>query len=348
MEDLAVRLDLFLRGGAVTALATCALIFLTDRTLWPRGLSVPALCLGLGAYLLVSSPNTGLSGTWTETAFVMLAGVVPVLAVWAGAEIFLDRPVYRPWHGVLAVLVAAGAWLTPVLPFAATVRGILVVLLYAGLLYIALSSGASDLVETRRRFRRWFVALMALLGIGISVVEVLRLDADLPPLVYPLHASGFLLLTLLFLLWTVRITPDLWPTPQELAPPTTTLLSRADAAVLERIEAAMAEGIWRKEGLTIAQLAAAVDAPEHRVRRAVNRGLGYRNFAQFVNEHRIAAAREILSDPLRADTPVQSIAYEVGFASVGPFNRAFRDQTGQSPTEFRNDTAQSRTSGGQP
>jgi AraC-like DNA-binding protein len=29
------------------------------------------------------------------------------------------------------------------------------------------------------------------------------------------------------------------------------------------------------------------------------------------------------------------IAQETGFVSLGPFNRAFRAQTGQSPTELR-------------
>ncbi len=67
----------------------------------------------------------------------------------------------------------------------------------------------------------------------------------------------------------------------------------------------------------------------------INKGLGYRNFAQFVNEHRIGAACEVLSDPARADTPVLSIAYDVGFASIGPFNRAFREKHQQSPTEYR-------------
>ncbi|PWE29376.1 hypothetical protein DDZ14_17485 [Maritimibacter sp. 55A14] len=336
MEDLAVKMDLFLRGGAVTALATCALIFLVNPTVWPRGLSVPALCFGLSAYLLVSSPNLGLAGTRTEAVLVMVAGVLPVLAIWAGAEVFLDRPVYQPWHGVMAVLVSVGAWLAPFLPFAATARGVLVVLLYAALLYMALSTAAEDLVESRRRFRRWFVALMALAGLGISLVELLRLDAELPPPAYPIHALVFLVLTMLFLAWAARITPDLWPLRQEPVTSSPAPLSAANAAVLQRVEAAMDEGIWRQEGLTIAELARTVDAPEHQVRRAINKGLGYRNFAQFVNERRIEAACEALSDPTRADIPVLSIAFDVGFASIGPFNRAFREKCEQSPTEYRN------------
>ncbi|MBO9436674.1 helix-turn-helix transcriptional regulator [Ruegeria sp. R13_0] len=335
MDDLLVRLDLVLRGGAVTALAICAVIFLADRTQWPRSLSVPTLCVGLGAYLLVSTPSIGLSGTSPAVILVMMAGVVPILAVWAGAELFFDQPDYRPWHGVVATLVAASAWFAPAHLFVATVRGVLVVLLYMGLLYIALSTAADDLVESRRRFRRWFVALMALTGLGISLVELLRLDADLPPVVYPLHASVFLLLTILFLNWATRITDDLWPRQPAIKARLAADLSSADAAVLQRIEAAMAKDIWKQEGLSIAQLAASVDAPEHRVRRAINKGLGYRNFAQFVNERRVEAARAILSDPERADTPILSIAYDVGFASLGPFNRAFRERYGKSPSEYR-------------
>jgi AraC-like DNA-binding protein len=49
----------------------------------------------------------------------------------------------------------------------------------------------------------------------------------------------------------------------------------------------------------------------------------------------VNAACAVLADPARADVPVLTIAHESGFASLGPFNRAFRDITGQSPSEYR-------------
>ena len=128
----------------MAALAICAVIFLANRNLRSRHLSVPALCVGLSTYLLVSSPNTGLSGSWVETVLVVFAGFVPILAIWAGVELFLDRPVYRLWHVVIALLVAAGGWLVPLLPWAATGRGVIVVLLYVALLYIALATAAGS------------------------------------------------------------------------------------------------------------------------------------------------------------------------------------------------------------
>jgi AraC-like DNA-binding protein len=37
------------------------------------------------------------------------------------------------------------------------------------------------------------------------------------------------------------------------------------------------------------------------------------------------------------DVPVLTIALDAGFQSIGPFNRAFKADTGLTPTEFRRD-----------
>lgn len=330
------ELDIFLRGGACVLLGLLAIAFAARRPAGRKSISMAALALGMIAYLLVSSPNLPFSEGPVARGLVMVAGLGPVLVYWAGAELFLDRFEIRPWHLGGAVLVTLGAWLAPVSPLVAQGRGVLVIALYLHLLVIVLRTRPGDLVEQRRRFRRWFLTAMALLGSGIGIVEILNLDADLPDAVFALQAAVFLGLAAVFLLWTMRIEGDLWvattPKPAETPKP---VLSVADRAVLERLDAAMTDGIWQKEGLSIGALAAAIDAPDHRVRRVINQGKGFRNFASFINAYRIDAAKAALCDPRQADTTVLSIAYDVGFASLGPFNRAFRDLTGQSPTEFR-------------
>lgn len=35
------------------------------------------------------------------------------------------------------------------------------------------------------------------------------------------------------------------------------------------------------------------------------------------------------------NTPVLTLAMELGYGSLGPFNRAFKERTGLTPTEFR-------------
>ena len=87
--------------------------------------------------------------------------------------------------------------------------------------------------------------------------------------------------------------------------------------------------------MTIAALGAEIGVPEHRLRAVINQRLGFRNFPTFINSYRIAAAKEAPSDPRAARRTILEIAYDAGFASLGPFNKAFRDQTGESPSEFR-------------
>ena len=108
--------------------------------------------------------------------------------------------------------------------------------------------------------------------------------------------------------------------------------------LLRRLDHLMTvERIYRQEGLTIAMLAAKLDLPEHRLRQAINEGLGYRNFNAFLNRYRIDEAKAALSDPSQRDVPVLTIAMDAGFQSIGPFNRAFKADTGMTPTEFRRD-----------
>ena len=107
-------------------------------------------------------------------------------------------------------------------------------------------------------------------------------------------------------------------------------------ADLSRVQTVMeTQEVWREEGLTIASLSVRVNVPEAHLRRLINDQLGYRNFPSFVNAHRIAAAKTRLSDPDEARTAVSAIAFDLGFGSLGPFNRAFREETGVSPSEWR-------------
>lgn len=109
-----------------------------------------------------------------------------------------------------------------------------------------------------------------------------------------------------------------------------------DPGALARLQRAMHdEQVYRREGLTIGALAAHLGLPEYRLRRVINGQLGQRNFNAYLNAHRIAWARQALADPARAGTPVLTLALESGFQSLGPFNRAFKADTGLTPTEFR-------------
>ena len=97
----------------------------------------------------------------------------------------------------------------------------------------------------------------------------------------------------------------------------------------------MNEGIYLNSGLTIGELANRMNMPEHRLRRLINKGLGYRNFAAFINDHRIEEARRRLSEPETAREQITSLAFDLGYSSLAPFNRAFRERMGMSPSQYR-------------
>jgi len=95
------------------------------------------------------------------------------------------------------------------------------------------------------------------------------------------------------------------------------------------------EQVFREEGLTISTLAARLDAQEYRVRQLINSQLGFRNFNAFLNHYRVREARKTLGDPARRHLGIAQVAYEVGYSSLGPFNKAFKERTGRTPSEFR-------------
>lgn len=53
------------------------------------------------------------------------------------------------------------------------------------------------------------------------------------------------------------------------------------------------------------------------------------------NRFRIEEAKRRLADPALRRLPILTIAYDCGFGSIGPFNRAFKAETGLTPLEFR-------------
>ncbi len=107
-----------------------------------------------------------------------------------------------------------------------------------------------------------------------------------------------------------------------------------DRALSIRItECFTAEEYFRVEGLTVTMLAEHLAEKEYKVRVAINQVLGYRNFNVFLNEYRIAAAKNALLENL--ELPVLQLSMDLGYRSLAGFNKAFKDNTGLTPTEYR-------------
>ena len=211
--------------------------------------------------------------------------------------------------------------------------------LIADLVRVALRDRDDDLVEQRRIIRLWLPLLVAAQAGTVLVAEMIFTPLDPPALMRLFNGVMILMLNLFAGLALLRTDPELLVrtqdeevTDKELTPPS---LSPSETVLHEKLTAAMANGMYREPGLTIAGLADQLGSPEHRLRTLINRRMGHRNFSAFLNRHRISEAREKLSSRESADLPVLTIAMDLGYNSLPTFNRAFRNETGTTPSEFR-------------
>ena len=195
---------------------------------------------------------------------------------------------------------------------------------------------AGDLDPRRRQLRRWFVPLVSIYLVAIIVTQTIVLfqGRSTPPALVLLNLviiDGVAAIALsTFVQWRVVN----WVAAVDIPP--AIALSRLEQSVLDRLNRRfVGERLYAREGLTIVQLADLLGTQEHVVRRVINQGLGFRNFNDFLHTHRLKEAAERLGDPQLRRIPVLTIALEVGYGSVGPFNRAFKERFGVTPTEYR-------------
>jgi AraC-like DNA-binding protein len=207
---------------------------------------------------------------------------------------------------------------------------------------------STDLVESRARLR-----LLMLGAVGVTALVLLAAILYIPVRNRPVPVNlaegvALLLASLTFAALLLRFDPELLPRGVLGAQGKQPIVHAnnggsaiqtsldLDASGLARLEALMTrEEIWRETGLTIGTLAVRAGIPEYRLRRLINQRLGFRNFIAYLNEYRLAAAAMQLADVGKIRTPVLTIALDLGWGSIGPFNRAFRARFGTTPTEFR-------------
>lgn len=200
-------------------------------------------------------------------------------------------------------------------------------------LYVVLRTWRGDLMETRRRIRLW-AAVAGVVTMTVFVSLAIAQRFGLPEPAWLRVASYAAQMVMLF----ANLAP-LFQLRENLLPSRAAAASPASANVrliMARLEQVMErDEAWRREGLTIAALAAMVGTSERQLRRLINEALGHRNFTAFLNSYRVPAAQERLADPEEAGRTVADIAFALGYVSLSPFNRAFREATGQTPTEWR-------------
>ena len=259
------------------------------------------------------------------------AGAIAVpFAFWLAARLFFDDAFQpRALHGIL--LLAATVVRALALPWPPVSSGIAIVAVIDALRHIHAGS-SSDLLLSRLRLR-----YTVLLGTGVYALAVLVAEATIQrgssadAVMTAVNDVGLLLLAGAISMTVLRVEPDLVKAPSRRPaqedPPS--LLEKRLELLIEE------EQVFKTEGLTIGGLAERLGEPEYKVRQLINARLGFRNFVAFLNHYRIREARKVLADPTQKQLGVAEVAFRFGYSSLGPFNRAFKEIVGQTPTEYR-------------
>jgi AraC-like DNA-binding protein len=349
-----------LRGGAIVLLLLMAALLLRDHARALAARLGAAFAVGVAAYVICSSQDFVSHVTlWYMPVLALCLGNSVVFWLLARAlfdDAFALRRYYAAiWAGPVALGFVEVFLLLPTRSPAAEPIGVILTLASLAFAALAVAQSAAgwrtDLVERRRRVRVFVVGATAAYIAVIGVSELIFRTGPVPLLATAANAAGLVALSAATGWSLLRASGgDLFPAPPlaSAKPPATegpalddrrpTDRTEHDAKLLAAIGRLMTvERAYRQEGLTIGSLSLKLGVPEYRLRRAINQGLGYRNFAGFLNRYRIEDAKAALADPAQAEVPILTIALDAGFQSLPPFNRAFKAETGLTPSDYRRD-----------
>ncbi|MGH8238356.1 MAG: helix-turn-helix domain-containing protein [Steroidobacteraceae bacterium] len=334
-----------LRAIGVALLALVALSVLRTRERTHRARSVAWLAASVAAFLLTSmSGAERIFGAFIYP-LTALCSTHPVWFWICARLMFSDRPMLRTSDVIcLGAMGVAGVLYQSQLPAdgATAVRVLGVAFAASGLAFACLApltvyfGMAGDLDARRRHLRQWFVPFVSsyLAAVIITQAVVLFQARSTPTVLVLLNLVVIDVVAALTLATFVQLRVVNWIAAVDTSPQVA--LSRLEQSVLDRLNRRFVpERLYAREALTIAELANLLGTQEHVLRRVVNHGLGFRNFNDFLHTHRLKAAAERLGDPQLRRIPVLTIALEVGYGSIGPFNRAFKERFGMTPTEYR-------------
>jgi AraC-like DNA-binding protein len=328
--------ELILRVVGVALLALVALSVLRTRERTHRTKSVAWLAASVAAFLLTSMPGADRIFGAFIYPLTALCSTHPVWFWICMRLLFSDRATLRTSDAIcLGAMGVAGVLYQAHVPlgfaFPAASLG------FACLAPLTVYSGlAGDLDMRRRQLRRWFVPCVSIYLAAVIVTQaiVLYQGRSTPASLVLLNLVVIDGLAALVLSTFVQVRVSNWIAAVD-APPAVAL-SRLERSVLDRLDARfVSERLYARESLTIGELARVLDTQEHVLRRVINHGLGFRNFNDFLHTHRLREAAEQLGNPQLRRLPVLTVALEVGYGSIGPFNRAFKERFGVTPSEYR-------------
>lgn len=263
-----------------------------------------------------------------------------------------DRRRLLPVMSVLLIVIAAVFTTGRVAQALWLLHAFTTVVLMTHVILVLARSWRNDLVEWRRLVATPVFLISAIYSMGLGFIQTVEAFDHVPRQPSLFNAGILLFSSALAIIVFGQFGSALFgdeAEPAAAAPKAKRSrpanLSNSDANLAAALEALMqTERLYRTQNLRITSLAMRLRVPEHRLRQLLNHSLGYRNFNAYIGHWRISEAKEALRDPEQAPVPISTIAIDSGFQSLAPFNRAFKGETGMTPSQYR---AEAQTHWGQ-
>ena len=145
-----------------------------------------------------------------------------------------------------------------------------------------------------------------------------------------LLAAGLLLAFIVFFVLKRRK-----PQPQQESEEPSEAVTKGDEQLMQRICHLMDEKqLYLQQGLKVSDIASALGINSRYVSDCVKAVRGC-SLTQFVNEYRVEHAKRLLLE--RPEMKISTVAIESGFTNDKAMTRYFKEQTGMTPTEWKND-----------
>jgi len=343
-----ITADLVLRVAVTLELGVLAAMLAMQSRRTPAMRLGALFCLSVIAFVVTSAP-AGIGAI----AYPLTALCVAKSALfWLFAQsLFRDGFRLRPIHGIATIsVVVLGLWhefdfgrgvrqgtatsfeLIGSLAYETLVLGFVLAAVHE-----AWRGLATDLIEKRRRLRIALVAgVAAYLAVVVAVqVSNLALGQQTAPLLVVANLGLIFAAGFAATLSLVQIRRGTWIDATSGSAPASASSAAEQALIAALTRRMRHEALYRREALTIGALARLLGTQEYLLRRAINGQLGYRNFNDFLHSYRITEACTRLRSHDESARPILSIALDLGYNSIGPFNRAFKARVGMTPTEFR-------------
>ena len=329
-----------LRIATVTLLLFTALGILRHPHPWRWKVCFVLFAASLSAFVINNSAGVLTpQGTWWLITWFLVRMLV-LFAWWLVQCSFSDKFRFDGFRLTVGA-VWLGAVILSIWRYKSGVEGpldhassILVVILMLHLVWFLINGREDDLRLRRRDIRLWLpAAIISLLLLDVGVDFTLGFNWYPAEFLYVQNTLIFLCVSALALT-TTKVDANILASKS--IGKFSDLEKNKYSKNAQRIHQMMREDkLFLEPDLRLSDIVTRLPISEASTRKLIHTEFGCEHFRTFLNRYRIQNAVLLLEQPERADDKLIAIALDSGFASLASFQRAFKRETGKTPSTWR-------------